>query len=287
MFESISKLRFIFGVAAPVPTVLVVEPANEPSGTKKPSAPPCFKLSPYWKSVFAFWEGYRPYRYRDSRGYWTVGIGTLIDTNKVSLSRIQDRLGQHFTSVMDGIDEDRDPKAGDPGSRNGRSPMPGTQQSPVSLDLAWQWAESDVQKHFIVAYNFIGAQAWNRLPYAVQCVLVSLSYQAPITEFKKMRDALQENPPNYAKAADEMMDSNWYNKPNQTQPDRKLPMVAIMRSGGANTPTKIGKFTPSNPETAKINPCGGTTTEPPRRPVMPTIPEVIEMVGLSGGPIMP
>jgi GH24 family phage-related lysozyme (muramidase) len=266
MFNSISKLRFIFGIEAPTPTVLNVNPISEPSTGKKPSAaPPCFKLSPYWKSVLAFWEGYRPYRYRDSEGYWTVGIGTLIDTDRVSLSRIQNRLGQHFASVMDGIESDPDPVAGTPGSRNGNSPMPGTQQSPVSVDLAWQWAESDVQKAFTAAFNFIGPESWARLPYPVQCVLVSLSYQANITGFIKLKKALTKNPPDYNEAANQMMRSTWYN---QTQSDRKEPMIAIMRSGGSYIPTKIGKFTPSNPETARTNPCGvsNPATNPPQSP---------------------
>jgi hypothetical protein len=274
-FGSIDKLKIIFGIAEPQPTVLV-EPANEPSSTPKPSVPPpCFKLNPYWKKVFEFWEGYRPYRYRDSEGYWTVGIGTLIDTDRVSIGRIQNRLGQHFTDVMDGIDRDTDPRAGKRGSRNGFAPMPGTQQRPISIDVAWQWAESDVQKHFLVAYNFIGAEAWNRLPYAVQCVLVSLSYQAPIEQFVLMRAALQKNPPNYKEAARQMENSTWYN---QTQKDRRGPMIAIMKSGGTNIPA-IGNI-PSSPE-AKINPCGTSN------PNTGLILDVIEMVTLSGGPIMP
>ena len=272
-FGSIDKLKIIFGIAKPEPTVLVVEPANEPSSEKKPPAsPPCFKLSPYWKSVLAFWEGYRPYRYRDSEGYWTVGIGTLIDTDRVSLGRIQSRLGQHFTSVMDGIESDSDPIAGKPGSRNGNSPMPGTQQSPVSIDLAWQWAESDVQKAFAAAFNFIGPDSWSRLPYSVQCVLVSLSYQTNITGFVKLRDALRKNPPDYKEAANQMKRSTWYS---QTQSDRKEPMIAIMKSGGSYIPTQIGKFTPSNPETARMNPCGGgnsTTTSPQLPDVKPPHP---------------
>jgi len=283
-FSAINKLSIVLGVAKPEPTVftpLPAEPAAKPPKKPKPAPIPCFKLNAYWKSLLAFWEGYRPYRYKDSEGYWTVGIGTLIDTNKVSLSRIQNRLGQHFATVMDGIESDPDPIANTPGSRNGNSPMPGTQQSPVSVDLAWQWAESDVQKAFTAAFNFIGPESWSRLPYPVQCVLVSLSYQTNITKFLKLKKALTKNPPDYNEAANQMISSTWYN---QTQRDRKEPMIAIIRSGGTFIPTSIGSFTPSNPEIAKTNPCA--TTAPPARPMIPTIPEIIEMVSLSGGPIM-
>ena len=261
-FSSIDKLRIIVGSANPEPTVFFAEPADEPSDA--PLVPPaCFKLSPYWKSVFAFWEGYRKYRYRDSKGYWTVGIGTLIDTRKVPLSEIKKKLGKHFDSVMDGIENDPDGVIFSSGSRNGNSPMPGTRQAEVPVDLAWQWAENDIQKHFIEAYNFIGAEAWNRLTYPVQCVLVSLSYQAPIRGFKRLRAALIQNPPDYNEAANQMMSSQWYTDPRQTQPDRKIPMVSIMRSGGENIPTKIGSFTPSSPGTAKIDPCGGVNPNTP------------------------
>jgi len=273
-FSAINKLSIVLGVAKPEPTVFTpspAEPAAKPPKKPKPAPIPCFKLNAYWKSLIGFWEGYRPYRYRDSEGYWTVGVGTLIDTRKVSISRIRSRLGGYFTSVMDGINSDTDPIIFSAGSRNGYSPMPGTSQAPVSIDTAWQWADVDLQNAYKVIFNLLGPEAWSRLPYPVQCVLVSLSYQADIRNFVLLIAALKQQPPDYVEAANQMKRSTWYN---QTQSDRTEPMIAIMKSGGSYTPTTIGTFTASNPETARTNPCNSNSpTNPESLPNWPSTPQ--------------
>ncbi len=267
-FGSIDKLKIIFGVAKPEPTVFVAEPANEPGSEKKPKTPlPCFKLSPYWKSLLGFWEGYKPYRYKDGQGFWTVGVGTLIDPRRVSEAELRRKLGSYYTAVMDGIQRDRRT-----GKKVGLAPLRGTRQAPISVDVAWQWAERDVQIALQKAINAIGADAWGRLSYPVQCVIVSLAYQtggnlSVREEWGPWREALRKIPPDYVAAARTMGQVQYWL--NVTQPDRKNEMIKIVKSGGAYIPTSISGFTASNPETARTNPCGST----PASPSGPTSPQ--------------
>lgn len=307
MFESISKLRFIFGVAVPVPTVLNVEPAVMEN---RPSPAPCLKLSQYWIDALLFWEGYRPYRYLDSKGYWTVGIGVLLGTkpaaeknengdwvptndpkalsNPIAISKLGRSI---FDNIMSGAANDPDlHKAPGPkgGGRNGNSAAPGSGSTPFSLAAATETKHKYIADFVIIARNSIGPDVFDRLPYAVKCVLVVMTFQLgdKLGNFKLLKEALAKQPPDFQKAAAEMQNSGWWN---DTQPDRKEILQTIMRSGGNTIPTQTpgGKHKFTNVGTAKVNPCGSQPSEKPARPITPTIPEIIEMVGLSGGPIMP
>lgn len=288
MFESISKLRFIFGMAAPVPTVLNVEPSvmeNKPPKIKLPRYPipgnlPCFEFSAYWISLLEFWEAYKPYRYRDSRGFWTVGIGTLIDTKKVSEAEIRRKLGSYYTAVMDGIERDTDPNAFSPGSRNGNSPLKGTNQSALPHDVAVRLAQEDLKNKYRDLISLFGIDTWSKFPYAIQCVLAALAYQTNVGNLTSLVLALKENPPNYKKAASRMRSFDWYN---QTQPDRRDVLVQIMESGGKTAPSRIGEFTAAKPETALLSPCVSTDSIKPNLPSSlepnwpSTVPETIMM----------
>lgn len=280
-FGSIDKLKIIFGVAKPEPTVLNVEPLSDKTEpTSTPS--PCLKLSQYWIDALLFWEGYRPYRYLDSKGYWTVGIGVLLGTKPAAkqnengdwvptndpkaLSNPQaiSKLGQSvFNNIMSGAANDPDLyKAPGPngGGRNGNSAAPGSGSTAFSLANATAVKHKYIADFVIVARNSIGPNVFDRLPYAVKCVLVVMAFQLgdKLGNFIRLKEALAKQPPDFQKAAAEMKNSGWWT---DTQRDRKEILQTIMRSGGNIIPTQTpdGRHKFTNVGTAKINPCGSSS----------------------------
>ena len=308
-FDAINKLKVLFGVNSVIPTLLTVSPVEDKIETPvAPTPPPCLQLSKYWLDALLFWEGFKPYRYLDSKGFWTIGIGALLgdkpaaiqepdgswvptnDPRALTNASAISKLGQSvYNNIMSGAATDPDLyKAPGPngGGRNGDSAAPGSGSTPMTLARANEVKNQYIPEFVVIARNGIGHDSFDRLPYAVQCVLVVMTFQLgyKIGNFKLMKAALAKNPPDFKKAAAEMKNSDWWK---DSQPDRREILQTIMSSGGtvipAKTPNGRHKFT--NVQTAKVNPCGSrpTTTE---RPFLPTIPEIIEIVGLSGGPIM-
>lgn len=124
------------------------------------------------KKHLIFEEGIRLHPYQDSEGYWTIGVGHLIDNR-----------------------------------RGGALPF-GVCSFPIPEQMAMQILLDDIHKvHTPLARDL---EYWDDLGKIRQVCLISMAFQLGLDglyKFKKMLSAVEFG--HYATAADEMLDSRW------------------------------------------------------------------------------
>ena len=135
-------------------------------------------------------EGFRPQPYRCSAGKETIGIGRCFEDNPFdSFERAVLRLdkGRNW------IDE------------------------PMTHNEAVHLLRKDIGKSNVALTWLLTKAALEKLPEAATDILLRMVFQMGlhgVQGFVQMRFALSEDPPNFAKAADEMLDSEWYRNRN-------------------------------------------------------------------------
>lgn len=134
--------------------------------------------------LVAHGEGYKDTAYTDTTGHLTVGYGSNLEAPHIREQA--EKLGIDVDAVInDG--------------------MPITRAEGIALLKAGiAQAEKDIRQ---LVPNFEG------LPRGAQHVLVDMSYNLGLTRlsgFKRMLAAITGDPPDFQKAADEMVDSDWY-----------------------------------------------------------------------------
>ena len=131
-------------------------------------------------------EGFRPQPYVCSAGKETIGIGRCFEDNPfIGEQRAVLRLdkGRNW------IDE------------------------PMTHDEAVYVLRGDIVKSRRALTGLLTQEALDRLPSEAKDILVRMVFQMGprgVQGFVQMRVALTKDPPNFAEAADEMMDSEWY-----------------------------------------------------------------------------
>ena len=131
-------------------------------------------------------EGFRSLPYLCSSGKETIGIGRCFEDNPFdSFERAVLRLdkGRNW------IDE------------------------PMTHDEAVHLLRKDIRKSRHSLTGLLTQAALDRLPGEARDILLRMIFQmglGGVQGFRQMRAALTEDPPNFAKAADEMLDSEWY-----------------------------------------------------------------------------
>ena len=131
-------------------------------------------------------EGFRPQPYRCTAGKETIGIGRCFEDNPFdSFERAVLRLdkGRNW------IDE------------------------PMTHDEAVHLLRKDIGKSSRALTGLLTQAALERLPSEAKDILVRMVFQMGlhgVQGFVQMRVALTKDPPDFAEAADEMMDSEWY-----------------------------------------------------------------------------
>ena len=131
-------------------------------------------------------EGFRPQPYLCSAGKATIGIGRCFEDNPFDpVERAVLRL--------------------DKGRR--------WKDEPMTHDEAVHLLRRDIGKSSGALRGLLTPEALDRLPGVAGDILIRMVFQmglGGVQGFKQMRIALNEDPPNFAKAADEMLDSEWY-----------------------------------------------------------------------------
>ena len=131
-------------------------------------------------------EGFRPQPYRCSAGKETIGIGRCFEDNPFnSVERAHLRLDQGRNWIDD----------------------------PMTHDEAVYVLSRDITKSSRSLTGLLTQEVLDRLPSEAREILVRMVFQmglGGVQGFRQMRAALTEDPPNFAKAADEMLDSEWY-----------------------------------------------------------------------------
>ena len=154
-------------------------------------------------------EGFRPQPYRCSAGKETIGIGRCFEDNPFdSFERAVLRLdkGRNW------IDE------------------------PMTHDEAVHLLRKDIRKSRHSLTGLLTQAALDRLPSEARDILMRMIFQmglGGVQGFRQMRAALTEDPPNFAAAADEMLDSEWYrNRHGGGTPERAKAESDRMRAIG-------------------------------------------------------
>ena len=131
-------------------------------------------------------EGFRPQPYVCSAGKETIGIGRCFEDNPFDpFERAHLRLDQ------------------------GRNWI----EEPLSHDEAVYLLRRDIHKSSGALTGLLTQAALDKLPSEAKDILVRMVFQMGqhgVKGFVQMRVALTKDPPNFAEAADEMMDSEWY-----------------------------------------------------------------------------
>ena len=131
-------------------------------------------------------EGFRAEPYLCSAGKQTIGIGRCFEDNPFdAVEREALRLNQGRLWADD----------------------------PMTHDEAVFVLRRDITKSSNALTGLLDLAALDRLPGAAVDILRRMIFQmglGGVKAFRKMRVALTEDPPNFAKAADEMLDSEWY-----------------------------------------------------------------------------
>ena len=131
-------------------------------------------------------EGFRPQPYRCSAGKETIGIGRCFEDNPFdSVEREVLRLDR------------------------GRNWI----EEPMTHEEAVYVLRRDIDKSSGTLSGLLTQAVLDRLPSAAKDILLRMIFQmglGGVQGFRQMRIALTEDPPNFAKAADEMLDSEWY-----------------------------------------------------------------------------
>ena len=131
-------------------------------------------------------EGFRRRPYRCSSGKETIGIGRCFEDNPF------DTAERAFLRL-------------DTGRRWTEEPM--THYEAVHV------LRGDIRKSRRALNGLLTQAALDRLPSEAKDILVRMVFQmglGGVQGFRQMRTALTEDPPNFAAAADEMLDSEWY-----------------------------------------------------------------------------
>ena len=131
-------------------------------------------------------EGFRPQPYRCSAGKETIGIGRCFEDNPFdSFERAVLRLDKGRSWISD----------------------------PMTHDEAVHLLRKDIGKSRHSLTDLLPQAALDRLPGEAREILLRMIFQmglGGVQRFRQMRIALTEDPPNFARAADEMLDSEWY-----------------------------------------------------------------------------
>ena len=131
-------------------------------------------------------EGFRSMPYFCSAGKETIGIGRCTEDNPFDpVERVALRL--------------------DKGRR--------WKDDPMTHDEAVYVLRRDITKSSRTLTGLLDQTALDRLPSDARDILLRMIFQMGlhgVQAFVQMRAALNEDPPAFAKAADEMLDSEWY-----------------------------------------------------------------------------
>ena len=131
-------------------------------------------------------EGFREEPYLCSAGKQTIGIGRCFEDNPFdAVEREALRLNQ------------------------GRR----WEDDPMTHDEAVYVLRRDIAKSSRALTGLLTQEALGRLPSEAVDILLRMIFQmgrGGVKAFRKMLIALNEDQPNFAKAADEMLDSEWY-----------------------------------------------------------------------------
>ena len=144
-------------------------------------------------------EGTRRHAYRDSLGKLTIGVGHSLDTGS----------NRNLTTVGVSVDDLRSGKC---------------QLTDDQIDRLLRLDAQDAVNKARAAIS-----TYDALPLVAQGILAEMAFQLAggPAGFPNMLAALREQPPNFPKAADEMLDSQWARR--QT-PARARRLAALMRS---------------------------------------------------------
>ena len=128
-------------------------------------------------------EGYYPCAYTDSRGFRTVGMGFNLE-KPGARSRIAN-VGADYDKV----------KSRSQCLSDAQIQKLFWQDMPIAVSCVTSWLPN-----------------WSTLPSGPKSAVVDMAFNlgcAKLKEFKKMKAALTQNPPNYPAAAAEMKNSPW------------------------------------------------------------------------------
>lgn len=128
-------------------------------------------------------EGFEPYAYDDTRGIRTIGYGFNLE--RADARQKIESLGLDYDSVY----------RGDTG---------------ITENQAESLFEDAYREAVVTANSF--APNFSSLPETAQNILVDMSYNLgpKIHSFEKMQEAIADS--DWGRAADEMIDSKWYNQ---------------------------------------------------------------------------
>ena len=135
-------------------------------------------------------EGFRANPYVCSAGKLTIGIGRCFEDNPF------DPVEQETLRL-------------DKGRR--------WKDEPMSHDEAVYVLRRDIAKSNGALRGLLTQEALGKLPSEAKDILVRMVFQMGLNgvqRFVQMRVALTEDPPNFTRAADEMLDSEWYRNQN-------------------------------------------------------------------------
>jgi GH24 family phage-related lysozyme (muramidase) len=138
-------------------------------------------------------EGFRSFCYRDSRGHLTVAWGFLLEPADEAARRLVWLLGitdAHARQIIAGMQA-------------------------VTAEQGLRLLEYTARCAVTDAADVVGPEAWSRLPDDAHLVLADVAFnQGPgddhhgLRSYHKMLAALREDPPDFARAQAELLDSD-------------------------------------------------------------------------------